>query len=50
MASDEDLTRILDLMTIRLGRLPTEDEVIDFIMGDIKTKEGIWNGKPVSSD
>lgn len=50
MASDKDVTMIVDLLTVRPKRLPTEEEVVDFIMGETKKKEEIWNGKPVPTD
>lgn len=45
----EDISIIVDALHVRLGRMPTEDEVMDFIMSPVKQKR-IWNGQSVSTD
>lgn len=41
--SDEELTNLVVALEARLGRYPTEEEVINFINGDEETKNAIWN-------
>jgi hypothetical protein len=39
--TDPKLQALIDLLTIYLGRLPTEKEVLDFINGDESTRRDI---------
>ena len=40
---DGRLLLIVISLQARLGRMPTEQEVIDFIFGDDDTRSNIWN-------
>ena len=42
--SDDKLTLLIMCLQAKLGRFPTEQELLDFINGDHDTREGIWNG------
>jgi hypothetical protein len=39
----ENITKIAKALTVRFGRIPTEDEVMGFIMGDEAERTNIWN-------
>lgn len=41
--ADTHLEILIGSLTERLGRIPTEDEVMDFINGDEETRSNIWN-------
>lgn len=41
--SDSVLTMLVGTLAARFGRLPTEDEVVEFINGDQETRDRIWN-------
>lgn len=43
MSNDDSLKTLVEALTTRLGRLPTEDEIIKFINGDMETRQEIWN-------
>ena len=47
--SDEALRELISRLTKRLDRVPTEDEVTQFIFGSLEEKTAIWNGKGVSN-
>lgn len=49
MAERSDVEIIVDALHVRLGRLPTEDEVMDFILKPEQQKR-VWNGESVSTD
>ena len=40
---DGRLLLIVISLQARLGRMPTEQEVIDFVFGDDDTRSNIWN-------
>lgn len=44
MSTNDDLFMIVASLQARLGRLPTEEEVIQFIFGSKDEREEIWNG------
>lgn len=37
------IDEVISRLTKRFDRLPTEDEVFDFILGDGDAREAIWN-------
>ena len=37
------IASLMQILATRFGREPTEDEVFDFIMGNAKTRNYIWN-------
>lgn len=41
--NDRDMSLLIAGLERRLGRLPTEEEMHDFIFGDKETREKIWN-------
>jgi len=41
--SDEDLSKIIEIIHKRFGRTPTVDELIQFIYGDDWEQFVIWN-------
>lgn len=43
--SDESLDYVIRQLAERFGEMPTEDEVMDFIFGDIKKRHEIWNSR-----
>lgn len=45
---DEQFMLLVMSLQARLGRLPTEEEVLDFIQGDKETREKIWNSNDKS--
>ena len=47
--NDEKFTTLIKALHAKLGRLPTEDEVIQFIFGDQQMREEVWNGAVPSS-
>lgn len=42
MADNENLEKLIKGMTKHFGRVPTEQEVHQFIFGDAKTREAMW--------
>jgi len=40
---DLKLQLLVSSLHARLGRLPSEDEVVTFVFGDSATREAIWN-------
>jgi len=40
---DEKFMILIESLQARLGRLPTEDEVVKFIIGTKQEREAIWN-------
>lgn len=44
MKTSSALKLITLLLQAKLDRLPTEDELFDFIFGDSETRKKIWNG------
>lgn len=51
MADGDDKLKLIVLsLHARLGRLPTEDELIDFVNGDSTTRETIWNKGAVNAE
>ena len=40
---DQDMKVLIAGLTDHLGRLPTEEEVYQFIFGDEKQRQEIWN-------
>jgi hypothetical protein len=44
--NNDNLKRLILSLRARFGRLPTEDEVLDFINGDQERREQIWNSTP----
>ena len=43
MMDNEKFKLLVLCLQARLGRLPTEEEVLTFIWGDKETRERIWN-------
>lgn len=39
----DDLQKLILMLTARLGRQPTEDEMMDFIYGTHEERELLWN-------
>lgn len=42
-AEELRMEQIVMVLASRFGRMPTEDEIEQFIMADDKTREEIWN-------
>lgn len=41
----EDIKILVQGLAERFGREPTEEEVMEFIMGDQSTRDRIWNSQ-----
>lgn len=41
--ADSQLKTLVMALRARLGRLPTEEELLGFIYGDHATREALWN-------
>lgn len=48
--SDDDMTKLIAGMEKIMGRLPTEDEVKEFIFGDLETKQDILYQDRISEE
>lgn len=42
---DEDLTKVIEGLQARFGRLPTDNEVYNFVWGTAATRQSIWDCK-----
>ena len=45
VAAKNRLSRLIAMMTERMGRIPTEDEVVEFIYGNDQIRRDILNGE-----
>lgn len=43
MGEDDALDKLIETLTRKFNRLPTEKELLDFIFGDDKTRVAVWN-------
>lgn len=42
---EDKIAELVDELAERLGRIPTEDEVLLFIYGADEERQSVWNGK-----
>ncbi len=42
---ENKIAELVDKLAERLGRIPTEDEVLLFIYGTDEERQSVWNGK-----
>jgi hypothetical protein len=41
--SDQQMRTVVEALAERFGRLPTDEEVMDFLFGDEEKRLAIWN-------